>query len=459
MATIGIPERARERRRRSIHVLRVPPLRFALVARTVARIYGGYKGIQLLGNALGAHRVAPLYSRQHRRSAESIYRLATHLEGLLIKACQFLGTRADLLPDEYVEILSQLQDRVPPRDFDRELREQVERELGRPLHTVFAEFDPQPLASASLAQVHRARLHSGEEVAVKIQYPEVARLVHADLKNLAFFINLLARIEKSLDLRIVLREVRRHVPLELDFRNEARNAERIRAALAHRHDVIVPQVFGQFTTKRLLVLEFTPGTKVTDLAGLKSAGIDPQEVARRLTEIFCHQILVDGFFHADPHPGNIFVRPGPQIVLLDFGLAKALPEEFRAGIARLAAAILLQDKEGIIAAFRDLGFRTRNPDSDSLITLGEVFLGQVARSGKGYADRQLLEELQEKLARTLRANPLVEAPSDILLVLRVMGLLSGIGKQLDARINLLSLLISYVTPQGAVPTSLEPLPT
>lgn len=442
----------RSRARAASRATRLPPVRFAMIARTVAQIYGGYKSIQVLGKALGSHRVGWLYKRQHRAAAQSIYRVATRLEGLLIKACQFLGTRADLLPDEYVEILSQLQDRVPPRHFESELLELVETELGRPLAEVFVDFDPQPLASASLAQVHRARLRDGQEVAVKIQYPEVARLVDADLKNLAFFINLLARIEKNFDLRIVLREVRRHVPLELDFRNEARNADRIRAALAHRPDVVVPRVLPQFTTKRLLVLEYTPGIKVTDVPALQAAGIDLQEVARRLTEIFCHQILVEGFFHADPHPGNIFVRPGPQIVLLDFGLAKALPEQFREGIARLAAAILLKDRESVIAAFRDLGFRTRNPTSDSLVALGEAFLGEVARSGKGYADRELIEQLQENLARTLRENPLVEAPSDILLVLRVMGLLSGIGKQLDARIDLLSLLLSYLAPNPTSPS-------
>lgn len=427
-------------------LLRHPPARFALIARTVAQIYGGYKGVQLAGKVLGAARVAWMYPRQHRRAAEAIYRTATRLEGLLIKACQFLGTRADLLPEEYVAVLSALQDQVPPRNFTTELTPVVERELGKSLGQVFADFDPQPLASASLAQVHRARLRNGQEVAVKIQYPEVAELVRADLANLSFFLHLLARLERNFDLRILLREIRRHVPLELDFRNEARNAERIRATLGHRSDVIVPRILHEFTTERLLVLEFTPGIKVTDVASLQAAGIRPDVVARKLAEIFCHQILVTGFFHADPHPGNIFVRPGPQIVLLDFGLAKALPEGFRMGIARLAAAILLEDREGIVEAFRELGFRTRQSDPSTLLILADAFLGRVARSGKGYADRDLIEEIQENLVRTLRENPLVEVPSDILLVLRVMGLLSGIGKQLDARIDLLPLLLGYLSP-------------
>lgn len=434
------------RRRGARRLLKHPAARFALVARTVAQVYGGYKSLQLIGKLLGADRVTWLYARQHRSGAEAIYRTAVQLEGLLIKACQFLGTRADLLPEEYVNILSGLQDEVPPRNFDDELASVVKRELGKALGLVFADFDPKPLASASLAQVHRARLRNGQEVAVKIQYPEVADLVRADLANLSFFVRLLARIERNFDLRFVLREIRRHVPLELDFRNEARNAERIRAALNHRSDVVVPRILHDFTTERLLVLEFTPGIKVTDVASLRAAGIDPDDVARKLTEIFCHQILISGFFHADPHPGNIFVRTGPQIVLLDFGLAKALPEGFRTGMACLATAILLQDRDRITEAFRELGFRTRQGDSETLLLLAEAFLGRVARSGKGYADRDLIEEIQENLVRTLRENPLVEVPSDILLVLRVMGLLSGIGKQLDARIDLLSLLLSYLSP-------------
>jgi predicted unusual protein kinase regulating ubiquinone biosynthesis (AarF/ABC1/UbiB family) len=418
--------------------------RFARVASTLGKIYAGYKSIQLLEKFFGSKRVSWMYHRQHATSARAIYRTAVRLEGLLIKACQFLGTRADLLPDEYIETLSQLQDRVPPRPFETVLAPLVERELGQPLSKVFADWDPTPLAAASLAQVHRARLRDGREVAVKIQYPEIARLVEADLANLRILFDLLARIERNFDLRLVLREIQRHVPLELDFLNEARNAERIRQNLAHRSDVTIPRVISELSTRRVLVLEYVEGIKVTNVDALDRAGIDRHALARLLTELFCHQILHDGFFHADPHPGNILVQPGPRVVLLDFGLAKTFPASFRAGLAQLAAAILLQDRDAAARAFQQLGFRTKRADPSTLLTLGEAFLGHVARSGKAYADGELVEAIRDNVVRVLRENPIVEAPSDILLVLRVMGLLSGIGKQLDARVDLLQVMLPHV---------------
>jgi predicted unusual protein kinase regulating ubiquinone biosynthesis (AarF/ABC1/UbiB family) len=379
------------------------------------------------------------------------YTTSTQLQGLLIKSCQFIGTRADILPKQYVEVLSQLHDRVPARSA-AEIVGVLERELGRPCNQVFAEFDQRPLASASLAQVHRARLHDGREVAVKVQYPEIARLVEIDLKNLSFFVGILARIERNFDLRLILREISKYVRLELDFEHEADNAERIRANLLQRADVVVPRVLRELSTKKVLVMDYVDGVKVTDVAGLATAGIDKQDVARLLSEVFCHQILIDGFFHADPHPGNILVQPGPRLVLLDFGLAKDFPPGFASGVVQLTGAILSQDKRAIAEAFKALGFRTKNGDSDSLMVLGEAFLGQAVREGKAYADRELMETFNEELAEALRANPIVEAPSDLLLVVRVMGLLSGIGKQLDSRVDPMGVILPFLSGVGA-PTS------
>src|SRR5881398_1155250 len=231
--------------------------RFAAQASLVARVYGGYKLIQALGR-VGLAGADGHYARHHRRSAEAAYRLATRLEGLPIKVCQFLGSRADILPVEYVEVLSQLQDRVPPRPLD-ELRPHLERELGGRLDEVFATLDPAPVASASLAQVHRGRLRDGREVAVKIQYPEIADLVAIDLQNFAVFVDLLARLEPNFDFRVVL---------------EADNAERMGAHLAARPDVLVPPVVREWSTRRLLVMDYAPGVRVTDVAGLRALGLD-----------------------------------------------------------------------------------------------------------------------------------------------------------------------------------------
>lgn len=419
------------------------PHRFLLVARMVVLIYAGYKWIQLLEKILGTERVLDRYRRHHRRSAEIAYETATALQGLLIKACQFLGTRADILPRAYIEILSQLHDRVPARPWD-EIAATVEAGLGRPIADVFAAFDEIPLASASLAQVHHARLHDGRQVAVKVQYPEIRRIVAVDLANFRFFVGILARIERNFDLRMVIREVSKYVTLELDFANEARNSRRIRANLSGRADVVVPEIVDELSTDRLLVMEYLPGIRVTDVEALEAAGIDKQAVARVLSEVFCQQILVDGFFHADPHPGNLLVRPGPQLILLDFGLAKDFPPGFAQQMAALTMAIIAEDREAMARAFADLGFRTKNDDPETLIALGDAFLGQAVRQGKAYADKELIDTFNEDLPEVLRTNPIVEAPSHLLLVVRVMGLLSGIGKQLQSEVNPLAVIMPFL---------------
>jgi predicted unusual protein kinase regulating ubiquinone biosynthesis (AarF/ABC1/UbiB family) len=425
--------------------------RFAAQAWLVARIYGGYKGIQL-ARRLGLADRQDRLVRHHRRSAEAAYALATRLEGLPIKVCQFLGSRADILPDAYVEVLSRLQDKVPPRRAAL-MRAVIERELDRPLGEVFAEFDDVPIASASLAQVHRARLHDGREVAVKVQYPEIAHLVATDIRNFAFLVGALARLEPSFDFRVLVDEVTKLVPLELDFLNEASNAERMAACLAGRTDVFVPPVVREHSTARVLVSEFAPGVRLTDVDGLRKQGTDPKDVARRVSEIFTEMILVHGFFHGDPHPGNILVQPGPRLVLIDFGLAKALPDDFRAAVVRLTMAIMAGQPHEIAAAFRALGFRTKNDSDDSLAMLGEAFLGFALRNGIAYANPALLQKFNDELPRVMRANPLVGVPGDILLVGRVMGLLSGIGKQLGSDVDPAALLLPYLAGGGAAESS------
>jgi aarF domain-containing kinase len=409
----------------------------------VAQIYRSYKVPQVMGR-LGLWRDTPeRVSRRHRRNAETLYRLAARLQGLMIKPCQFLSSRADLVPDEYITVLSRLQDKVPPRRY-AEIREVIRRELGGTPEQLFAEFGHAPIASASLAQVHRARLHDGRDVAVKVQYPGIQRIARADLKNMMLLARILSRIERPFDFTPIVRELEKMVPLELDFVNEGRNAETVARNLRHRPELLVPGIIWEHTSRRVLTMDFIEGFKITDLAAMRAAGVDPAEVAQLLTEAYCEQMLINGFFHADPHPGNLIVQPGPRIALIDFGLSKRFPAAFRRAFVELTRAIIEKDDAATARAFQDLGFKAKSNDPKTFIALGDAFLGRAVRENRTYADQEMVAEINAMLTRTLRENPVVEVPSDIVLVGRVTGLLSGLAKTLNSRVDLLQTMMPYV---------------
>jgi len=239
------------------------------------------------------------------------------------------------------------------------------------------------------------------------------------------------------------------VPRELDFLLEGRSAERVAENLRHRRDVRVPGIVWDHTARRVLTLQYVDGIKISDIPALVAAGIDPNQVALIMTEAYCEQILVHGFFHADPHPGNLFVLPGPVVVFLDFGLSKELPEEFRLNYASLTMSIISQDDEAMVRAFRKIGFRTRSNDPEALVALGRSFFESGGPDGKPYVDTDVMPEVNERLSRILQANPVTQIPPDILLIFRVIGLMSGLQKRLDSRVNLFETIAPFAEAQTA----------
>src|SRR5258708_8355744 len=264
--------------------------RFSNVVWVAAYVYVGYKGTQLWTRFIDDRNKAERYRRQDLRAAQALNRTSLRLEGRLIKACQFIATRADVLPDEWVSTLSGLHDRVPPRPFAM-IRAQVERELRRPLESVYAEFDPIPLASASLAQVHRARLHDGRRCAAKVQYPGIDGIIPADLRNMTTILGSLAILERDFDYRILMREALKYIPMELDFIHEADNADTMRQNFAGNPNVIIPAVYREFTTRRVLTMALVEGIKVTDVDSLERAGIAKHAAAQPILTHFYHQVL------------------------------------------------------------------------------------------------------------------------------------------------------------------------
>jgi predicted unusual protein kinase regulating ubiquinone biosynthesis (AarF/ABC1/UbiB family) len=347
-----------------------------------------------------------------------------------------------------VAILGHLQDNVPPRPY-AVIAGQVAGELGKPPTETFRDFSRVPVASASLAQVHRATTHDGRDVAVKVQYPGIDRVVETDLRNMSLLVRFLARIERDFDYRLLFAEYTKYTPRELDFEMEGRSGEEVARNLAHRADVRVPKIDWSSTSRRVLTTEFIDGIKISDTAALAAAGIDPGQVAQIMTEAYCEQILVHGFFHADPHPGNLLVLPGPIVVFIDFGLSKDLPAAFRLNYAKLTVAIMRQDDAGMAEGFAAIGFETKSGDPDSLVALGRAFFESAGPDGKPYVDAEVMPEVNERLAVMLKDNPVTRMPADILLIFRVLGLMSGLQKRLDSRVSMADTILPYAESQSA----------
>ena len=411
-----------------------PSPRTALIGTMTSDLYLAYAA--LLERARWSARLVRSedWELAHRRGAGRLLDTAEALGGTLIKAGQFASTRPDLLPAPYVETLSSLQDRVPPQPRTV-IEEAVARDLGRPISEVFSEFDGRPIAAASVAQVHRARLRDGREVAVKVQYPEVAALIEADLDALEAIFEVVARLEPQIQLQPIADYLRWTLPLELDFRREAGAIEELRRALAHRDDVVIPEVIEDLTTERLLVMGLVEGVKITDRAALHEAGIVPREVAELLNDAYADQLFRRGVFHADPHPGNLLVQPvrgRPRLVLLDHGLTLALDTPFVAALEDMVGAMRSGDLAALKEALGEAGLPVANDtDLDTLLQLVGVLLG-------GEPGDSSFEGLGRKLAASVR-----DIPPKLLLAGRAIGLLDGVTRQLDPDLDALEIVARY----------------
>lgn len=408
-------------------------LRETVIWTTAADLYLGYAALLERGRWFPGEAGE---EREHRRGAARALDAASTLGGALIKASQFASSRPDLLPAPYIESLSTLQDSVPPERREA-IQAAMTRELGRPAAQVFRETDPNPVAAASIAQVHRARLGDGREVAVKVQYPGVARRIDADLSALESVFEAVARLESGVRLQPIADYLRWTLPLELDFSRELRAMKELRTALRDREDVLVPEPIEELSTGRLLVMEYAPGIKVTDREALLEAGIDPREVARILNDLYADGLFRRGILHADPHPGNLLVQKtgsGPRLVLLDHGLTTELEPSFVAALGGTVRAMRAGDLEGLTGSLGEAGLPVGpETDLDTLLRLVGVLLG-------GEREESGLD--LGRLGRSLGAS-VGSIPPRLLLVGRAIALLDGITRQLDPEFDALEIVDHY----------------
>ncbi|HEX4449972.1 MAG TPA: AarF/UbiB family protein [Kofleriaceae bacterium] len=399
--------------------------------------------------------------RMHLRNARRIEHAICGLQGLFIKVGQLISIMTNFLPEEFRAELEGLQDAVPPRPYvDIETR--IREELGKTPDELFAHFERRPIASASIGQVHLARLHDGAKVAVKVQYPDIEEIVRRDLNTLRRIFRIVEWFIPYQGLEDLYREIREIVLEELDYRAEAANAARIAANFEGRTDVAFPRVVDELSTTRVLVTHFENGVKITDKLGTKKLGLDRGQLARQVVEIYCQQIFTDGIYHADPHPGNLIVRPPsadtgvPTIVFLDFGAVAEIPPNVRGGIAELIQGALTRDTRRIVAAMKQMGFVARGANEHVFEQVIEYFhdrfqetvsLDSLNLKDIKFDPQKGLESVADLRKMDISLRELSEnfhIPKELIVLERTLLLLMGLCTELDPTLNPMTVIRPYV---------------
>ncbi len=357
-----------------------------------------------------------------------------------IKMGQMLSTRPDMVPPDIIKELEKLQDRIPP--FPSQIaKKTVEEELNRPLEDVFTSFDEEPIAAASLSQVHRARLKKGQEVVAKIRRPDIVETIEADMAIMRWLAGIVERrVPEARFINVVglVDELHSDIKKELDFRTEANNLVRYAHNFRGSRELKVPRVYEELCTPKLLVLEYIDGINISKIQRLTDEGYDLKLIARRLSDILFESVLEHGFFHADPHPGNVFVMPNNVICLLDFGMMGTLSQVEKANVASIVTGIATRDEKLTTRALLDLATRRDRLDE-------QQFQMDVSRHLQRYAyvplNRLRLGEMLQDELRLITTHHL-RFPTNLVWVTKAIATVENVTSRLDPQIN----MIEYIKP-------------
>lgn len=439
---------------------RLLPARLARLSRCgwmLTRLLSGYRFWPTRSAFISSAQQDAALAKLHRKSARLFVDTSLAQGGAFLKIGQLLSTRSDLLPATWITELSRLQDQALP-EAPAAIHAAVEAALGCPLSGAFSYFDTTPLACASIGQVHRATLEDGRDVAVKVQRPDIAALIDTDMLLLGLFLGNLDALLPGMDIATLFAEIKRSLHEELDYEREAAAMRRVARHLSKIDGVSCPAVIDALSSRTLLVTEFVHGRKLTDvLDDYQQTGASDKsaELMTRLLDAWLLQVLQLGFFHADPHPGNLLVTDTNQLVLLDFGACQSLTDSQRQHYLRVLQAAIVRDEASIACALNALGFRTQSGRPDTLIAFTHALLTQLCErisaapgSTPWPAEDELIAQGQALLAH-LQSDPVAKLPSDFIMLARVFLSLGGLFVHYRPAVDLPALILKHLTwPQA-----------
>ncbi len=421
---------------------------------TAFQVFGSYLWLHLKSKILGKAHFDKHINSLHVKNADRVKNRVQELQGLFIKMGQLISNLSNVLPEEFRGPLEELQDHIKAKPYS-EIEETIFQELGKKPDELFGNFRKEPLAAASIGQVHRATF-KGEEVVVKIQHQNIDTIAKADLTILKNIVRLHGFFMSMHGLDHTYDQVRQMIEEELDYLQEAQSMQKIANSLKDAPElrVVIPKVYEEFCTKKVLVSSFCEGTNLSQVATFKEWGLDLEEVNKRLTELYCKMVLVDGFYHADPHPGNILINRQGELILLDFGAVAYLSEATKRAIPDLIEAVVRNDTEDTVLALKRMGFLGSDKASrkyvEKLIDIFKEFLQtEVQFDGLNFQNVKLNSGLSS-IASILRKVDLrdvsnnIRIPKDYILLNRTIVLLMGNTFLLAPNMNTLHVVRPYM---------------
>jgi len=436
------------------------PWRFLLMMGTFVPLYAGYLWLWIRHFKLKWKVPAEKWRKTHVKNARRFYKLAVRMKGGLIKVGQIVSTRVDIMPKEWIDGLEGLQDRVDPLPW-KKIEKHLTSEFGAPPDEVFAEISHEAVAAASFGQVHRAKTKDGRDVALKVKYADIDMKLGCDLFVFRCSVPLFNIFIPKVDLKVIHREVAQALVTELNYQQEAEYTRMIGKNLEEVEDVIVPEVVEEFTTESVICTTYFEGIKITNTEARHEAGlVDEQPIIKKIIEAYAHMFFVDGVFQSDPHPGNLFVRPGPngpQVCILDFGQVKILPKDFQRKLVMASIAFMGRDVDNFCKAIVDMDVLSPE-DVETARPLIQEFFDDLYEMSPAELKQLDAEATKEKIMGVVDRIGDVTIPQDIVLYGRAFGLLGGVIAALDPDVNGVVVAKPVIMRALMRPENFAPLP-